>query len=83
MGSAQHLKAKYGNGYSAEIKLSGPTLDALASAKQAIHSLSELSDLTDDAVTVDKLKWLCDKLGKSHRTDELSDSGSGESLLEV
>lgn len=80
IGSAQHLKAKFGSGYSADFKLGSPLASTIDRIIAAIRSSSGTAPLP---LTVDAVKALCAKLGKDKRADELSDTGSGNYALGI
>jgi len=75
LGSAQHIKNRYGGGYELEIKLEYPTKEEIkavmplygVSAKTVIKSNSEI-------------KALLDKAEAKELFDEIKESGSGETI---
>jgi ATP-binding cassette, subfamily A (ABC1), member 3 len=77
LGSIQHLKAKFGTGFSAEFKLGDPKPELVASV------IARLSAAMQGRTTVDLLSipQLCAAVGLPQRAAEISDSGSGWALF--
>jgi hypothetical protein len=77
LGSVQHLKAKFGTGFSAEFKLREPSAESIANItarlKRALGGV--------DTVELQHITKACEAMAMPHRAVEVSSSGSGQSRL--
>lgn len=79
LGSTQHLKAKFGTGFTVEVRLGSTPVDNITALTAAVSSaLAGKTTVTEKDISV-----LCARLGKPARASEVSASGSGtcEGLL--
>ena len=79
LGSIQHLKAKFGTGFSAEFKLGDPSPQLLSTVT------GRLAGALNGRTTVDLLSVpaLCANVGLPQRAVEISASGTGECVVVV
>ena len=74
LGSVQHLKAKFGSGFSASLKMGLVTAEAVADAKYQLaeHIAMPLGFLEASVVIV-----VCGEMGLPARASEISSTGTG------
>ena len=88
LGPIQHLKNRFGSGYTFDVRVEPPSPADLASIEAAMsRALSPVrtsggsnTDPCKDGVSRSELEFLCRALGKPHREAELTEAGTGWAL---
>lgn len=85
LGSAQHLKSRFGDGFEVDVKTK-PVLPKdikqILSALESSGKIEIRSDAATDPLTV-SLPEACKMLGRIDRVQELTLNGSGSNLVEL
>ena len=82
LGSAQHLRSKYGDGLQIEIGMQVPTPEAISSqATQLLSFLNKALDAAgDNPMTRQEVEEMFGKLGKAFWVDRINVDGTGSDL---
>ena len=73
LGSIQHLKAKFGTGFSAEFKLGDPTPALISNVESRIKQVMN----GRESIDLLHIPQLCMAVGLPQRAAEISSSGTG------
>jgi ATP-binding cassette, subfamily A (ABC1), member 3 len=82
LGPLQHLKTRFGGGFTLDVRIEAPAAESVAATEAALARAlgSGQSSREGAGLTRDDLTSVCAAMGKRARDDEISEAGTGWSI---